>query len=83
VEEIVPAGALAETPDGLFVSGLYVTALVHAPRGAYPTACRGYYEHDPAQIHQYLAAARTPEAFHTYLERYVLAPHAVTQPAGV
>lgn len=83
VEEIVPAGHLTETPEGLFVSGIYVTALVHAPGGAYPTGCRGYYEHDPAQIRRYLDAAKTPEAFHTYLEAYIDEPRSLTRPAGV
>jgi glutaconate CoA-transferase subunit A len=74
VEEIVPTGALAETADGLFVAGLYVAALVHAPHGAHPTACRGYYPHDAVQIRRYLEAAKTPAAFQAYLEAYVL-PH--------
>jgi glutaconate CoA-transferase subunit A len=83
IEEIVPASALAETPEGLFVSGLYVTALVQAPHGAYPTGCRGYYDHDPAHIRSYLEAAKSPEAFEAYLEEYVLDKKAVTGPAGV
>ncbi len=74
VEEIVPTGTLAETPEGLFVAGLYVTALVHLPHGAHPTACRGYYAHDPAQVRRYLEAARTPQAFQAYLDEYVLIP---------
>lgn len=78
VEEIVPTGTLAETPEGLFVAGLYVTALVHLPHGAHPTACRGYYAHDPAQVRRYLEAARTPQAFQAYLDEYVLiSPDAV------
>jgi glutaconate CoA-transferase subunit A len=83
VEEIVSPAALAETPEGLFVSGIYVTALVHAPRGAYPTGCRGYYEHDAAHIRQYVEAAKTTEAFRAYLDAYVLANGAVARPAGV
>jgi glutaconate CoA-transferase, subunit A len=75
VEELVPAGALAETSEGLFVSGIYVTALIHAPRGAYPTGCRGYYEHDPAHIRRYVQAAKTTVEFQAYLEEYVLRPH--------
>jgi glutaconate CoA-transferase subunit A len=83
VEEIVPAGTLAETPGGLFVSGLYVTALVHAPCGAYPTACRGYYAYDPVQISSYVEAAKTPEAFRSYLDALVCTKGAITQPSGV
>jgi glutaconate CoA-transferase subunit A len=82
VEEIVPAGAVAETPEGLFVSGIYVTALVHAPRGAYPTACRGYYAYDPVQIRGYVEAAKTSGAFRSYLDAYVLAKGAAVRLAG-
>jgi glutaconate CoA-transferase subunit A len=77
VEEIVPIGTLAETPEGLFVAGIYVTALVHVPHGAHPTACRGYYAHDAAQIRRYLEAAKTPAEFQVYLAEYVLNHRAV------
>jgi glutaconate CoA-transferase, subunit A len=83
VEEIVPAGAMAETPEGLFVSGIYVTALVHAPHGALPTACRGHYQQDAAQIRRYVEAAKTSDAFHAYLDAYVFTKRAVAPPAGV
>jgi glutaconate CoA-transferase, subunit A len=83
VEEIVSPAALAETPEGLFVSGIYVTALVHAPRGAYPTACRGYYEHDSAHIRRYVEAAKTTEAFQVYLNACVFANGAAVRLAGV
>jgi glutaconate CoA-transferase, subunit A len=83
VEEIVPAGALAETPEGLFVSGIYVTAVVYAPHGAYPTACRGYYAYDPVQIRRYVEAAKTADAFRPYLDAYVFVEGAVERAAGV
>jgi glutaconate CoA-transferase, subunit A len=83
VEEVLPAGALAETPGGLFVSGIYVTAVVHAPQGAYPTACRGYYAHDPIQVRRYMEAAKSPEVFRAYLDAYVFAADAVARSAGV
>jgi glutaconate CoA-transferase subunit A len=83
VEELVPAGALAETPEGLFVSGVYVTALVHAPNGAFPTACRGYYEYDATCIQRYIEAAKTPDAFRAYLDTYVIEQSPAVRPAGV
>ncbi len=83
VEEIVPAEAMPETTEGFFVSSLYVTALVHAPHGALPAACRGYYAHDAAQIRRYVAAARTADAFQAYLDANVFATRAVARPAGV
>jgi glutaconate CoA-transferase subunit A len=83
VEEIVPAGAVAETPEGLFVPSLYVTALVLAPRGALPTGCRGHYMHDPVHLRHYLQAAKTPDAFRAYLGAYVCMPEVGARPAGV
>jgi glutaconate CoA-transferase subunit A len=83
VEEIVPAGSVAETPEGLFVSGLYVTALVLAPRGAMPTGCRGYYAHDPVHLHRYLQAAKTPDTFRAYLEADIGASGPLARSAGV
>jgi glutaconate CoA-transferase subunit A len=77
VEEMLPAvGAvreppLQETPEGMLVSGMYITAVVHVPHGAYPTGCRGLYDHDQAAIRAYLEAAKTTEGFQAYLEEYV------------
>jgi glutaconate CoA-transferase, subunit A len=82
VEEIVSTGTLAETPEGLFVAGIYVTALVHLPHGAHPTACRGYYAHDAAHIRRYLEAAMTPQAFQAYLDAHVRGRHAVARLVG-
>jgi glutaconate CoA-transferase, subunit A len=82
VEELVPTGTLAETPEGLFVAGIYVTALVRAPYGAHPTACRGHYAHDADQIRRYLEAAKTPEVFQAYLDAHVFERNAVARPAG-
>lgn len=78
VEDIVSSAGdsdntpLQETPAGLFVSGIYITAIVHAPQGAYPTGCRGLYDHDAAHIRRYLQLSKTPEGFHSYLEAEVL-----------
>jgi glutaconate CoA-transferase, subunit A len=72
-----------EIPEGQFVSGLYVTALVHAAYGAYPTACRGRYAYDAVQIRRRAEAAQTPEACRVYLDACVFANGAVARPAGV
>lgn len=72
VEEIVD-GNLAEQPHtGVLIPGIFVQAVVHAPRGAHPTACRGYYDDDAQHIGEYMEAARSDESFRAYLERYVL-----------
>jgi glutaconate CoA-transferase subunit A len=72
VEEVVD-GDLSRIPRvGELVPGIHVTAVVHAARGAHPTACRGYYGDDRAHIREYMEAARSDEAFRAYLDRYVL-----------
>jgi glutaconate CoA-transferase, subunit A len=72
VEDVVD-GNLAEEPHtGVLVPGIHVDAVVHAPRGAHPTSCRGYYDVDAGHIWEYVEAARTDGTFQNYLDRYVL-----------
>ena len=72
VEEIAEDD-LSRTPHtGALVPGIHVTAVVHAPRGAHPTSCAGYYGDDGAHIREYVTAASTDAAFNAYLRRYVL-----------
>lgn len=70
-EEIVDADALRRSPYGVRLSGIYVTAVVHAPGGAHPTACRERYRIDESHLQQYLKLARSGETFREYLHRYV------------
>lgn len=72
VEELAE-GNLAEQPHtDVLVPGIHVDAVVHAPRGAHPTSCRGFYGDDPAHIREYMEAAAGDESFAAYLQRYVL-----------
>ncbi len=70
VEEIVEEVSGDDT-SGVFIPGIHVTAVVHAPFGAYPTACDGYYDMDEGQISEYVEASESDEAFAQYLRRYV------------
>lgn len=72
VEELAE-GNLAEQPHtDVLIPGIHVDAVVHAPRGAHPTSCRGHYGDDPAHIREYMEAATSDESFAAYLQRYVL-----------
>lgn len=72
VEEVA-AGNLAEEPRlGVLVPGVHVTAVVHAPHGAHPTACAGYYGDDADHLRAYMRAAESDESFQAYLEHFVL-----------
>jgi len=71
-DEIVPPDTLRRAPYGVRLSAIYVTALVHVPGGAHPTACRGRYGWDEGHIKEYLRLAGSDAAFRGYLQRYVL-----------
>ena len=73
VEEIVDKISPDDTA-GTFIPGIHVKAVVHAPYGAYPTACPGYYEMDVAQMERYLEASSSDEAFMGYLREEVFEP---------
>lgn len=69
-EEVVPAGTLP--PNAVTILGPSVTAVVHAPFAAHPTAVAGHYDYDRAHLELYAAAAREGgEAYARYLDEYV------------
>ena len=70
-EEIVDPDTLRRAPYGVRLSAIYVSALVHVPGGAHPTACRGRYGIDVAHLEEYLRLAGSDAAFRDYLKRYV------------
>jgi glutaconate CoA-transferase subunit A len=50
---------------------LYVEAVAHVPRGAWPLGLVGRYDQDAAHIRAYAAAARSVEGFSGYLATHV------------
>jgi glutaconate CoA-transferase subunit A len=72
VEEISEADLTRTPHTGALISGIHVTAVVHAPRGAHPTSCAGYYGDDGAHIREYVKAGASDGTFDAYLRRYVL-----------
>lgn len=71
VEEIVEPGEL-DRGKGVFVPAAFIDAVVHAPMGAHPTRCPGYYPVDVDHMKIYAASSKTAEDFARYLEEYVL-----------
>ncbi len=57
-EEIVPTDYFKEHPERNTIPYFYVDAVVHTPKGAYPTACPNYYPSDYDEVRRYLAACR-------------------------
>ena len=50
---------------------IYVGAVAHAPRGAWPLSLPGSYERDGEHLKSYLTAAKSKDGFAAYLDRYV------------
>ena len=73
-ERIVGAGELARMPYGLRLQGIHVTAVVHLPGGAHPTAAHGRYPLDEPHLLEYIEAARADSTFKPYLDRYIFGP---------
>ena len=58
---------------------VYVSAVAHEPRGAWPLSLAGCYERDSAHLKEYAEAARTDDGFAAYLDQYVLGTLAATR----
>ena len=71
-EEIVDKVS-PDDPEGRFMPAIHVTAVVHAPFGAYPTASPGCYDTDEERIQEYLEASVSDESFSAYLDKHVFA----------
>lgn len=73
--EAISATPIAHlTAEEQLLPGIYVDAIVPAPRGAHPLGCYPLYSDDAAHIRRYLEAAREPAAFAAYLRTYVHEP---------
>jgi glutaconate CoA-transferase, subunit A len=71
-EEIVDGElTLHEVGDDTFLPALDVDVVAHVPLGAHPCGFGGLYDHDEAHCQEYLEAAKSPDGFQRYLERYV------------
>lgn len=72
VEELVDGDLARQPVRGALVTGIHVTAVAPAPRGAHPTACHGRYPVDREHLGRYMEAAASDATFKAYLDRYVL-----------
>jgi glutaconate CoA-transferase subunit A len=73
VEKIVPTAELtaAAHPATLRINRLVVTGVVEAPHGAHFTSCVPDYDRDEAFQREYVAAAKSPEAWEAFSTRYL------------
>jgi glutaconate CoA-transferase subunit A len=72
-EEIVPTGRLVEDApvQSLLISRMYVTGVIETPRGAHFTSCAPDYDRDEVFQKEYAAAAKAPDAWRRFEERYL------------
>ncbi|MBI4643945.1 MAG: hypothetical protein HY790_13420 [Deltaproteobacteria bacterium] len=63
------AGPLTDQPDWRLIPAIHITALVHQPKGAWPTEYPGYYGPDEEHLALYLQSAKDPAAWADYLEK--------------
>ncbi len=72
VEEVVDAVS-PDDSSGAYIPAIHVKAVAHAPFGAYPSACPGYYGMDLEEMRKYLEASSSDEVFEDYLAGEVFA----------
>jgi glutaconate CoA-transferase, subunit A len=70
-EELVEPVALRAEPDRNQLPFFVVDAVVHAPFGAHPTACYGFYDYDAQHLNSYRELASDDAQFEAYLDEYV------------
>ena len=74
VEELVDPDEVMPGKHGVYVSAFHVDAVVVAPHGAHPTACRSRYGLDQAHMMEYMEAAKEEGSFMSYLKKYIIEP---------
>jgi glutaconate CoA-transferase subunit A len=72
-EMIVSNEEIRRRPERNSLPGLCVDAVVHAPYGAHPSQCFGYYDYDGPMYTEYDRASRTGEGFDAFIAEYVTA----------
>jgi glutaconate CoA-transferase, subunit A len=73
-EELVDHGALRENPGANQLPFFCVDAVARVPMGAYPTACYGCYDYDPAYLNAYRTQAQDDRLYGNYLQRCIFGP---------
>lgn len=70
-EQLVSDEEIRRHPEKNTCTGMCVDAVVHAPRGAHPTQCFGFYDYDPQFLMEYEEASKTDEGFAAFVKKYV------------
>ncbi len=70
-EQIVDTEDLKSNPDANCLPSFCVDAVVHAPFGAYPTACFYHYDYDPVFLNNYKKQAGDDKTHKKYLKEWI------------
>jgi glutaconate CoA-transferase subunit A len=70
-EELVDSEELRKTPEFNQIPFINVSAVVHVPYGAYPSACYRYYDYDPQYLNQHSKFAKDDALYADYLNKYI------------
>jgi len=70
-ERIVTPDEMARQPELTAIPGFLVTAVVEAPRGAWPSSCAGLYDYDEVFLREYIAATAAADAYGAFLDARV------------
>ena len=70
-EQLIPNDEIRRNPESTIIPFFRVNAIVHCPRGAYPSCVPGCYDYDYEALRNYQKISSTPESFKAYLDRFV------------
>lgn len=70
-EEIRTTKVILSDPNLVLLPSMNVLAVVHEPRGAFPSPLQGCYSRDHYVYHRYHEETRTAEGFSAWLEKWV------------
>jgi glutaconate CoA-transferase, subunit A len=70
-EQLVEKEELRQNPDLNQIPFIHVTAVCHVPYGGYPSAVFGCYDYDSVYLRNYTIAAKDPDKFKTYQDKYI------------
>jgi glutaconate CoA-transferase, subunit A len=70
-EELYDNDTLKNDPDRTQIPFIHADAVVHAPYGAYPTACYNFYDYDSRFLKDYTEIAKDDSTYKAYLEKFI------------
>ncbi len=71
VEEVVDRNRVMRLSQLNLIPRFRTTAIVEAPYGAHPSSCLQVYDNDRDHLKMYAQAARDPDEFKRFLDRYI------------